>query len=71
VWITVKTWVSGERAQFEDVDIKHQLELAAQGIMNKSGIVKLPGHKDNKTDLRLFKKNQSHTNYCVHQACGL
>ncbi len=32
--------------------------------LNKSGIVKLPRHKNNKTDLRMFKKNQSHTNYC-------
>ncbi len=37
VWITVKTWVTGpgERAQFEDMDIKYQLELAEQDIMNE------------------------------------
>ncbi len=64
VWTTVKTWVTGERAQFEDADIKYQLELAVREIMTESGIVKLPGHKDNKTDLGMFKKNQSHTNYC-------
>jgi hypothetical protein len=27
------------------------VELAAREIMNEPGIVKLPGHKDNKTDL--------------------
>ena len=62
-WTTVKTWVTGERAQFEDADIQYQLEIAAREIMNESGIVKLPGHKDNKTDLGMFKKNQSHTNH--------
>jgi hypothetical protein len=57
VWTTVKPWVTGERAQFEDENIKYQLELAVQEIMNESGIVKLPGHKDNKTDLIMFTKN--------------
>jgi hypothetical protein len=57
VWTTVKTWVTDERAQFEDADIKYQLELAARESMNESGIVKLSGHKDNKTDLGMFKNN--------------
>ena len=73
VWTTVKTWVTGVIAELEDADIKYQLALAAREIMNESGSVKLPRNKNKKTDLGIFKKNQSHTNHELipHQACGL
>jgi hypothetical protein len=54
VWTIVKTWVTGESAKFEDADIKYQIEPAARVIMNGSGFVMLPWHKDNKTDLSMF-----------------
>jgi hypothetical protein len=35
----------------------------ARQVMNKSGAVKLPRHNEAKSDLGMFKKNQSHINY--------
>jgi hypothetical protein len=32
--------------------------------MHESGIIKLPWHRENKSGFGMFKKNQSHTNYC-------
>jgi hypothetical protein len=63
VWTIVKILVTGERAQLEDVNIKYLLELAAQEITNESGVLKLPRYKHCKSDLGMFKKNQSHANH--------
>jgi hypothetical protein len=64
VWTTVRTWDTGISAQFEDADIKYHLELASRNLMHESEVIKLPRHKENKSDLGMFKKNQSHTNSC-------
>ncbi len=50
VLTTVRTWDTGISAQFEDSDIKYQLELAPRNLMHESGIIKLPGHKENKSE---------------------
>jgi hypothetical protein len=62
VYETVKRWVTGERAEFEPCDIQHQLELEARKLMNESGMLKTPNHKETKTELGMWKKGASHTN---------
>ncbi len=56
VYETVKRWVTGEMAEFEACDIQHQLELEARKLMNESGLMKTPNHKETKTELGLWKK---------------
>ncbi len=48
VYETVKRWVTGKMAEFELCDIQHQLELEARKLMNESGMVKPPNHKETK-----------------------
>ncbi len=43
---TVTRWVTGEMAEFEPCHIRHQLELEARKLMNESGLMKTPNHKE-------------------------
>jgi hypothetical protein len=44
-------------AELEPCDIRHQLELEARKLMNESGMVKLPNHKERKSKLAMWKKS--------------
>ncbi len=57
VFETVKRWVTGKMAEFDFCDIGHQHELEAQKLMNESGMVKLPNHKETKSKLAMWKKS--------------
>jgi hypothetical protein len=56
----VKQWVTGNRPESEPADFKYQLELEARKLMNESGVVKPPCHKEKKSEdsyLGMFKRN--------------
>jgi hypothetical protein len=55
VYETVKTWVSGAKSEFDPVDIRHQIELAAREMMHESGQVKLPNHKEAEGEIAMWK----------------
>ena len=48
VYEPVKRWVTGEMAELEPCDIRHQLDLEARKLTNESGMVKLPNKKGTK-----------------------
>ncbi len=52
----LKRWVTGERAEMEEVDINREMYELARKWMAKSKLLKLPGHISKATNLALWKQ---------------